>query len=274
MKLVLLCGNQANQIALADKIHSVQLISGIVFEQKVAKPSKKSVNFFITKLLDLTLFYAIRKSWFKLLEYYANYNLDSTIQQLTVPNINSKEAIQFIEKLQPDYVLVSGTSLIKKEVLAIKNIKGFINLHTGLSPYIKGGPNCTNWCIATNQSHLIGNTIMWLDLGIDSGNIIATELTALDGNESLLDVHKKVMDHAHCMYVEVVKKLRDNELLRNISQKDIAGGITYYTKMWSIGAKFKLLYNFYCGRYKQTIAQRDQLIKNENILTYQITDAN
>jgi len=47
---------------------------------------------------------------------------------------------------------------------------------------------------------VIGNTTMWLDLGIDTGAVIAviaTERTALTGSESLKVRHLKVMDPGH-----------------------------------------------------------------------------
>jgi len=37
------------------------------------------------------------------------------------------------------------------------------------------------WCLAKNWLHLIGNTVMWIDPGIDSGDLLSTERTPLDG---------------------------------------------------------------------------------------------
>ena len=77
-----------------------------------------------------------------------------------------------------------------------------LNLHTGISPYIKGGPNCTNWCIATKQFEKIGNTIMWLDKGIDTGELLTTENTKFNSTDkSLLKIHMRVMNHAHDLYI-------------------------------------------------------------------------
>jgi len=94
---------------------------------------------------------------------------------LHVENINHQTAIDFTAAQAADFVVVSGTRMIKSKLLGQAPGK-ILNLHTGLSPYIKGGPNCTNWCLAENKIHLIGNTVMWIDEGIDSGNLIGTEL--------------------------------------------------------------------------------------------------
>jgi methionyl-tRNA formyltransferase len=92
-------------------------------------------------------------------------------------------------------------------MLSIKPSIGILNLHTGLSPYVKGGPNSTNWCIANNELYLIGNTIMWIDEGIDPGNIVTTEITEFTGDERLTDVHIKVMDHGHNLYLKAIDNL-------------------------------------------------------------------
>ena len=133
--------------------------------------------------------------------------------------------------------------MIKKKLLSVHPSIGTINLHTGLSPYIKGGPNCTNWCISTGQVHLIGNTVMWIDEGIDSGNIISTELTAFEGNESLLDVHIKVMEHAHDLYIGSIRKLIEGAR-PGVRQNEIGDGKTYYSKQWGLKQKFNLIKNF------------------------------
>ena len=137
--------------------------------------------------------------------------------------------------------------MVKKEIIdEAKKINCIIlNLHTGVSPYIKGGPNCTNWCLANNY-YLIGNTVMTLDAGIDSGAIIATECTKLDGNESLFDLHYKVMEHGFDLYVRVIScYVKEKIVLKSISQDDISTKVSlFYTKNWTIAKVIKAYYNY------------------------------
>src|SRR5207253_2541544 len=115
-----------------------------------------------------------------------------------VRNINDTATREFLQQLRPDLVTVAGTNMVGPTLLAeASEGRGVVNLHTGLSPYVKGGPNCTNWCLAEGTFHLIGNTVMWLDPGIDTGRIIASERTPLAGDEDLAELHWKVMEHAH-----------------------------------------------------------------------------
>ena len=83
------------------------------------------------------------------------YPIYSHVNSIIVENINSNESYEFSNKLNPDLIIVSGTRLVKEKLLSIPTTIVILDLHTGLSPYIKGGPNCTNWCIATNKFHLL-----------------------------------------------------------------------------------------------------------------------
>ncbi len=270
MKIVLLCGNQSNQVALANKIAKQFNLAGVVLEKR--KPKKISgISFseLFNKVLDRTLFSNIRNAWFHLLEYYdRHFPSLPNVKHITVTQINSGDTIDFIKEVQPDLLMVSGTRMIKEKILSLPFQKGIVNLHTGLSPYIKGGPNCTNWCLATNQIHLIGNTVMWIDSGIDSGNIITTELTEFSGNENLLQIHIKVMDHAHDLYLRSLKVIEDNfENCPSIKQASITEGKTYYTKMWGVKQKFKILSLFLTNGFRKKILSEDYKQEREKIKT-------
>jgi folate-dependent phosphoribosylglycinamide formyltransferase PurN len=243
MKIVLWIGNESNQKALANKIHELFPLAGIVTETRKTR-TKITIAKIIEKLFDLLFLSSIPAAWLGMKKFYEKkYNGYPDVNNLDVENINSDAVCTFTEQLNPDIIVVSGTRLIKERLLSLTPGIGIINLHTGLSPYIKGAPNCTNWCIATNQFHLIGNTIMWIDKGIDSGNIITTELTGFDGNETLLEVHIKVMEHAHALYLKAINKLAKG-YRSNIKQESIAKGKTYYNKQWNTKQKFALKQNF------------------------------
>jgi methionyl-tRNA formyltransferase len=240
MKIVLWMGAEANQKALANKIHEQFPVAGIVSEVKSGKTSLTTKKL-AEKLVEKFFLRKIGKAWFNMLNYYQKLYPDfPAVSLLNVNNINSDEAFEFTQQLHPDLIIVSGTRMIKGKMLSIQPAIGILNLHTGLSPYIKGGPNCTNWCIATKQFHLIGNTIMWIDKGIDSGNIITTEFTPLTEAESFNELHIKVMEHAHDLYLRSIEYLRKGK--RNSKpQKEIAGGTTYYTRQWGLKQKFQLV---------------------------------
>lgn len=270
MRIVLLCGNQSNQHALALKVSKKFELVGMVLESKETK-KVVTLPLLISKLMDRIFFRAIASSWNAMLAYYGNDSKEiNKINSITSKNINSKEALDFIIQMQPDLIMVSGTSLIKEGILNLKPAKGIINLHTGLSPYVKGGPNCTNWCISNNTMHLVGNTIMWLDKGIDSGNIITSKIVQLNGNETLNQLHIKVMEDAHILYLEAIQCIKKNHMnCPSVKQSEIVEGKLYLTKMWNFNAKRKFILNIVWGNHKKSIGK-----KSYSTLTKQVKVVN
>jgi folate-dependent phosphoribosylglycinamide formyltransferase PurN len=233
MKIVLWIGNESNQLALANKINELYKIECIFLEKKSNK-RQITIGVLIQKILEKIFFTKISMAWFKMLSHYnklASHN--SNITYFDVEYINSEDVYLKTKLINPDLIIVSGTRLIKDKLLSLNPKIGILNLHTGLSPYVKGGPNCTNWCIANNEFHLIGNTIMWIDRGIDSGNIVTTELTPLNGLENLAELHLKVMEHAHSLYLRAINEIIKGNI-SNVPQCDIAPGKVFYTIMCGI----------------------------------------
>ncbi|GAB2829426.1 formyl transferase [Ferruginibacter profundus] len=243
MKIVMWMDGQSNQKALANKMAARFGVSGIIIEKRKGQ-RKITIKKIYEKIIDKLFLPQITNAWFGMLgQYEKQYKEYPAASIIEVENINSDAAYNFTKEIDPDIIIVSGTRLVKEKLLGLSPSIGILNLHTGLSPYIKGGPNCTNWCIATNQLPMIGNTIMWIDKGIDTGNIITTETTQFNGTESLLEVHIKVMEHGHNLYVRAVEKLIEGKR-PNVRQGDIAAGTTYYTRQWTLKERFNLQNNF------------------------------
>ena len=253
MKIVLLVGNRPNHKALSVKLSEEFEISGIVIEDR--KSPKKTIRDWINKINDGFTFYEIHRSWSSLMKHYNQKFKNWPIaDNLIVEQINQTAVIEFIKNKKPDLILVSGTRILKKDLLAeIMPIAKIMNLHTGISPYIKGGPNCTNWCLADDLFHLIGNTVMWINEGIDSGNIIATERTRFNGGETLGEIHLKVMEHAHDLYIRAVQKMEEGYELNAVNQRSIAEGKLFLTKRWTKRKKKSLLRNIKNDRFSKVV---------------------
>ena len=272
-RIVLWFGDFANNNSLAWEIEKIHPVSGIVFERRKGKPLHQySFGQFFEKLVNKIRFSKIDKAWNGMLNYYKKKHPaypDAPI--LFVENINSDETIKFTRDIGPDLIMVSGTRLIRKELLSLDPSIGIINLHTGLSPYINGGPNCANWCLASNELHLIGNTVMWINAGIDSGNIISTEVVRFEGNEDLNAIHLRVIEWAHHLYLQSLKLiLQKPGLCPNVQQEEIGKGITYYNKMWGSKERAHLLKNM--KYFKKTVNSPEYKKKIETIKTVHLPD--
>lgn len=253
--ILIWCGAGANHKALAVKIAKRFPVAGIVIDDKPAK-RKKNIFGILLLILDRLRFKEIYSAWSKLQSYYhTNFPSWPAVPQIRVPGINCEEAISFSKEHNPALIIVSGTSLIKEKLLAVPASVGIINLHTGLSPYVKGGPNCTNWCIANNDWHLVGNTIMWINAGIDSGNIIASATVDITESADLFSAQKLVMEQAHSLYMDVIEYLlTSSPPFTSVSQQSIGKGNLFLTKMWTVKQKVNLLRNWKNRRHVKRVA--------------------
>jgi methionyl-tRNA formyltransferase len=165
---------------------------------------------------------------------------------LLCTDVNDPSVFELIAQLQPDLVIVSGTNLLKPALIEEIHKHGpVMNLHTGLSPYVKGGPSCTYWCLALRQFGLIGNTVMWINAGIDSGDLIATERTHLTAEESLLELNIAVMEHAHALYAKCVSRFLQKDELPCVSQDQLSSGRLFLGKDWGFVEMVMALFNYY-----------------------------
>ncbi|MBC7488725.1 MAG: hypothetical protein H7240_00480 [Glaciimonas sp.] len=243
MKVMLLCDGAANQRALASRLSRVVELSAIA----VIRPLPRKPERLVHRLIRGIAGYPLRRAWLSLLaQYDSAHSKFPNVPLSHHDGVNSDGVLSLVGEIQPDLVLVSGTDLLRRPLIeAIHCFGKVINLHTGISPYIKGGPNCTNWAIFVERLDLIGNTVMWLDAGIDSGNIITTERTPLTGDERLSDLHLKVMDHGHDLYCRAVECIVSGSKAPSIKQSSLAVGHVFLSKDWTAVTALRTVFNYY-----------------------------
>lgn len=249
-KIVCWIGDAPNHRALVSKIADQYGIAAIVIDTKKSIRPSLGLSGYIRKIIDKFRYGKIDNAWSFIQQHYRRmYTALPQVPVLRTDSINSTDVAAFTAKHKADLVIVSGTSIIKEPLVSLPLSIGIMNLHTGLSPYVKGGPNCTNWCIANNEWGLIGNTIMWLSAGIDSGNIITTERIDVSNEKNLPDIHLKVMEHAHALYLKAIGyALNSPSPHQSVIQRSLGKGNLYYTKMWTDKQKKQLLDNLKLAR--------------------------
>ena len=143
---------------------------------------------------------------------------DSTtrlIPSVAVDNVNVAEAIEFVKRMQPEVVCVNGTNLLRAPMLALASSirHGFINLHTGLSPYSRGG-NCDLFMLLEGHPEFVGITIHHIDEGIDSGDIIITARPKLAVEDSYEVIEAKSFRLGNDMMVVALRQLLEGRAQR------------------------------------------------------------
>ena len=166
---------------------SLQLIVG----------EKKSVS--ITKNDNLNneddLFW---KNHFKLREnsekqFFKDIEFPEHVELLSLKHgeINSELVQKKLKELNPDLIILFGTSIIKKDILELFPNK-FINLHLGLSPYYKG--SATNlFPFYYKEPECVGATIHIASEKVDAGAILCQIRPEIEVEDDMHAIGNKVI---------------------------------------------------------------------------------
>ena len=132
-----------------------------------------------------------------------------------VENINDPATEAILQRLRPDVVCVNGTRLIREPLLNWTSTLplGMINLHTGLSPYSRGG-NCNLFMLIERCPHLVGITVHHISKGIDSGDIIITARPELSPDDNFEMIDLKTFRLGNDCMVTAVRQLQEGRAER------------------------------------------------------------
>ncbi|MBC2856180.1 methionyl-tRNA formyltransferase [Cetobacterium sp. 2A] len=113
------------------------------------------------------------------------------IRSYEINNINDRENIEELKKINPDMIFVIGFSqLIKEEILRIPKY-GSIGFHPTLLPKNRGRA-VIPWTILQEEK-VTGITLFRIDDGTDTGDIIYQEKIILDKKETSTTLYEKVL---------------------------------------------------------------------------------
>lgn len=91
--------------------------------------------------------------------------------------VKSPEGVAQLKALQPDVVVTAAFGqILTRELLSIPT-HGTVNVHASLLPKYRGS-SPINWCILNGERET-GVTLMLTDIGIDTGDIIASRATPI-----------------------------------------------------------------------------------------------
>ncbi len=233
-RFVLLTRDSPEQAALAQRLAGRSEMVGLVIcANRPRRPHPHYKRILWNRMLGRIVGRPLTKAWREALEHYSAFEFP-TAPTIRTANVNDPITLQFLEETRAELVLVSSTTLVGKRVINWAEQRlGILNLHTGLSPYVNGGPNCANWCLTQMWFHLIGNTVHRVDPGVDSGPIVTTGRPPLLGDESLEALQIKVLDHGHGLYAQALGAIARGAPLPTVPQSSIGVGRTFLTVEWT-----------------------------------------
>ena len=106
--------------------------------------------------------------------------------------IKTGEFTQILKDLKPDVIIVVAFGqILSQEILDIP-ILGCINVHASLLPKYRGAAPI-NWCII-NGEKTTGVTTMYMDKGLDTGDMIIKKEIEIGENETAGELHDRLME--------------------------------------------------------------------------------
>jgi folate-dependent phosphoribosylglycinamide formyltransferase PurN len=130
-----------------------------------------------------------------------------------------------INNIQPDYLVLFGTSIIGEPLLK-KYSERIINLHLGLSPYYKG--SATNlFPFYYNEPECIGATIHLATSKVDDGPVLHQLRPDIEPEDDLHSIGNKTILKAGKILPEVIKAFSEKKI---IPQKQTGTGLNCRNK--------------------------------------------
>lgn len=116
--------------------------------------------------------------------------------------LNEPESLKVIAQTRPDVlVVVAYGRILKEQCLAIPP-KGCINVHPSLLPKYRG-PNPIQHAILNNDE-VTGVTTMFMDIGMDTGDIILQRQVAIDPDDTAGTLSRKLAEVAAESLIETL----------------------------------------------------------------------
>jgi len=120
-------------------------------------------------------------------------------------SIRSGAILEKIRSLKPDVIVVVAFGAILPEVLLKIPPYGALNIHASLLPKYRG-PAPIQWAVI-NGDHETGVTIMQMDAGLDTGNILGVATTPISNQDTGQTLHDRLSRMGAKLLVKTLEKM-------------------------------------------------------------------
>lgn len=199
MKALILTSTGIRHKLFIDAISSHFQIVGIITEDKGSYYDKQSSESELVKEHFATL---AKYEQSLLANHLKEHNNEQNMIYIPKGNINQDDIVNEALKLEPDVVLLFGTSILKSNWLRAFPDK-IINLHLGLSPYYKGSATLF-WPFLYDELECIGATIHIAEEKVDAGRILKRVKPDITAGDNYYTVNYKTIKKAIEVFSQTV----------------------------------------------------------------------
>lgn len=133
------------------------------------------------------------------------YAVEAGLTVLQPEKIKTAEFTGRLKQLQPDLiVVVAFGQILSKEILEIPPL-GCVNVHASLLPYYRGAAPI-HWSIINGEAKT-GVTTMFMDAGLDTGDMIFTKEQLISQEMTTGELHDRLMNLGADLLQETVTAL-------------------------------------------------------------------
>ena len=133
---------------------------------------------------------------------------------------NNNEFIEKMKNLKPDViVVVAYGKILPKEILEIPPL-GCINVHASLLPKYRGAAPI-QWAVL-NGDRTTGVTTMYMDEGMDTGDMILTEKVDIGEDETTGELWDRLSKIGARLLVETLSKIEEGTVTRTKQGEDFS----------------------------------------------------
>ena len=131
---------------------------------------------------------------------------------------NNTEFIEELKALKPDVIcVVAYGKILPEEILEIPEY-GCINVHASLLPKYRGAAPI-QWAVI-NGDKTTGVTTMYMDIGLDTGDIILKEEVEIDKDETTGELWARLSTIGAKLLVETLEKIKNKTAPRTKQPED------------------------------------------------------
>lgn len=147
------------------------------------------------------------------------YAIQENLPVYQPERIKSADFIPVLEKLAPHLiVVVAFGQILPPAILAIPKL-GCINVHASLLPRYRGAAPM-QWCLINGET-MTGVTTMFMDAGLDTGDMLQKAEVSIDPEMTLSDLHDILSEKGARLLETTIAALLDGTLARE-KQTDAA----------------------------------------------------
>lgn len=124
--------------------------------------------------------------------------------------IKDSEAVEVLRSYEADiFVVAAFGQILSEEILSMPKY-GCVNIHASLLPKYRGAAPI-QWAII-NGEKVTGVTIMQMDKGLDTGDMLMKTEVSIDERETADSLHDKLAQAGACLIVEALSKIESGDV--------------------------------------------------------------